>query len=163
MFSRKPDSLLRFFHGGMPPCGENPSIVAQSVRQALSGSLATLVDLSSFQAALWIDINIFLAAFFSFCLALLTNFFVSRNYVYGNVTDYKYSRTKQFFLYIFAAFLSLGIIQIFLLIFAVYLMTPPLLAKILALPPVFIFTLLSGRFLIFRTRQNDDTETNANG
>jgi putative flippase GtrA len=158
-------SISMFFHFVQESLclpARNCSVAAQSVRQALSGSLATLVDLSSFQLILWLGVNIFLSAFFSFILALLTNFFIGRNYVFASTGKHEHTCFKQFIVYSFSAIITLGVIQLFLLVFTVYLMFPPILAKILALPPVFVFTLLSGRFLVFRTRHDNDVKTNTN-
>jgi putative flippase GtrA len=171
MFSKRnnvqgsPGSIFMFFHFIQESLcfpGRNRSIAAQSVRQALSGGLATLVDLSSFQLILWLGVNIFLSASFSFLLALFTNFFISRNYVFASTGKHEHTCLKQFIVYVFSAIITLGIIQLFLLVFAVYLTFPPILAKILALPPVFVFTLFFGRFLIFRTRHDNDVKTTTN-
>lgn len=115
----------------------------------LSGTVATGIDLAVFQLSLWAGWAIPKAATISFCFAVVVNFILSRLYVYGNVDKQKHLARTQFIFFVLAAFVSLGLTQLMLLILAIHLGLLPILAKILAVPVVFIWTLLAGRYLVF--------------
>ncbi|MDR1520300.1 MAG: GtrA family protein [Planctomycetota bacterium] len=122
---------------------------ARALRQAVSGSCSTAADLLAFQSLLWIGVPVLLAALISFCLAFAVNFCGMRHYVHGEVEKQRKNVVAQLVLTFLASLVSLSFIEGMLMLFSLRLGWPPLLVKILALPPVFVWTLFAGRFIIF--------------
>lgn len=129
---------------------ENISICLQVLRQILSGALATLTDVIMFQVSLWLGVQVMVAAVISWVFALVVNFCVTRYYVFGQIEKQKFNWLFQFLMYIPAALVSLGIIQVMLFVFVIKIGYHPLLVKILSIPVVFVWTVCSSRYLVFK-------------
>jgi putative flippase GtrA len=138
------DSLLR--------PSQSAGLQAQATRQALSGSVATGVDLLTFKLGLAVDLTPALAATFSSAAGASVNFLITRHYVYGGVDQAKKAWT-QFLLYVPAVLISLGLVQLMLAVFHLWLGFPPMPVKIASVPVVFVWTVLSGKYLIFNRRR----------
>jgi putative flippase GtrA len=128
---------------------KNETIEAQFIRQILSGTATTLVDLISFYLSIKLGIHPMLAAILSFILAVSTNFTIGKFYVIGGVTKQKKKTLSQFILYTIYALISLGIVQFFLLLFHIFMNFDPLYVKIASVPIVFVWTLIVTRYLVF--------------
>jgi putative flippase GtrA len=140
---------MQFFLNSLIYPKKDNSLKAQAVRQLFSGGIATLVDILIFKLCVVSGIYPMIAAVISFCLALLTNFTLSRYYVFGEVDRQKKKPAYQLLIYIPVSFVALGIFQMFLLVFYVYLGMDPVLVKIISVPVVFIWTIISSRYIIF--------------
>jgi putative flippase GtrA len=151
---RFPTPSFIFFSVFRP--SENRSVESQAIRQALSGCLITLLDLLVFQSFIWLGLHPMAAAVVSFIIVVITYFLVTRYYVFGEVRDQKKSVLFQFLVYLSSALLSLGVIQLFLLVFFVWLGFDPLLVRIAAIPFVFALTFFAGKFLIFQKKAAED-------
>jgi putative flippase GtrA len=125
------------------------SLKAQVARQFLAGFLTTALDVLTFNLCVVSGLHPMIAAVVSFSLAVLTNFTLTRYYVFGEVRRQKKKTVVQLIIYVLVCFVSLGIVQVFLLFFHFRLGLDPVLVKIISVPVVFIWTVLSGRFIIF--------------
>ena len=133
--------------------GETDNLQSQAIRQTLSGGAATIVDLLVLQLGLALSIPVLLAALMSNSLASFVNFVIIRHYVYGQTERQKKSVWTQAVLYVPAVLVSMGLIQLSLLILSVWLGFHPMLVRIfVCIPVVFCWTLISGKFLIFDKR-----------
>ncbi|MDR1486798.1 MAG: GtrA family protein [Deltaproteobacteria bacterium] len=134
------------FHPSQTDC-----LQSQVIRQAISGFTATVVDLSIFKGLLTLGVWVLLAAFFSSTISIIVNFNITRFYVYGHLSEQK-TKTPivQFVYYILTVSVSLGMVLVILQIFSVRMGYDPLLVKICAIPVVFIWTVVSGRYIVFR-------------
>jgi putative flippase GtrA len=141
--------LVGFILNSLTHPGQDNSLKAQAVRQVLSGTTATLMDLVSFKIALILGVHPMIAAVISFCFGTATNFTITRYYVFAEVERQRKRTSAQFVIYLLTCFVSLGIVQAFILVFHFQLGLDPLLAKVLAIPVMFVWTVLSGRFLVF--------------
>lgn len=126
------------------------SLRAQAIRHLLGGAIVAVIDLSVFQWALvWLGAPASGAAFISWVISLITSWIVTRWYVFGEVKRQKRNVLFQLFLFCGVALVSLGIIQVCIFIFTNYLLVAPLVAKILSLPIVFMWTLSVSRCIVF--------------
>lgn len=128
---------------------KSDNIKGQAVRQIISGLTATLCDLAIFQLGLSIGINIFAAALISMTISTVVNFSITRYYVYSQVDLQKRSVKSQLILYIFTVLVSVGLTQLILLVFSINLGFDPMLVKICSVPFIYIWTLLSGKYIVF--------------
>jgi putative flippase GtrA len=128
---------------------KSDNIKGQAVRQIISGLTATLCDLAIFQLGLSIGINIFAAALISMTISTVVNFTITRYYVYSQVDRQKRAVKSQFLLYIFTVLVSVGLTQLILLIFSINLGFDPMLVKIGSVPFIYLWTLLSGKYIVF--------------
>jgi putative flippase GtrA len=125
------------------------SLKAQAFRLVLAGGAATLVDLSVFKLCVVMGLHPMLAAVVSFCLAFLTNYFLTRHFVFGEVAKQRKKTSAQVFIYFLTCLVSLGIAQAFILLFHFRLGFDPFWAKVLSVPVVFVWSVISGRFIVF--------------
>jgi SAM-dependent methyltransferase/putative flippase GtrA len=126
--------------------------MAQAVRQALAGLIATSADVGVFKLCLMAGIHPMLAAVASFAAGTSTNFCLTRHYVIGEVRRQVRSLPVQFAAYLATGLVSLGIVQALLLVFHVLLGFDPFHVKLASVPVVFVWTVTSSRFLVFRKR-----------
>lgn len=124
-------------------------MAAQAVRQTLSGAITTSLDLLVFQIGLCAGVPVLVSALLSFCVAVITNFCITRYYVFGDVKRQRKSFRTQFFIYLPLCLVSLALTQVILIIFNLHLGWPPLLVKIMAVPVVLLWTVIAGRFIVF--------------
>lgn len=118
----------------------------------VSGGVATLTDLILFKLFLLLAVSVLPAAVISGTAGTVLNFFGTRYYVYGETDKQKIKPWTQFALYIPAALISLGIIQVILLIFHLWLGFDPLLVKVAGVPIVFAWTVFNGKYIIFNKK-----------
>jgi putative flippase GtrA len=130
------------------------SIKAQAIRQFLSGCVATLCDFFIFWFYITIELDPLLAAICSASASLVVNFFITRYYVIGEIHKQTKTVGAQFLVYVGTALVSLAIFQILLLVFHYWLDFDPLYVKIASIPVVYIWTLLSSRFIVFNKNNN---------
>jgi putative flippase GtrA len=131
------------------PAQSDP-LKAQAIRQVASGFAATIVDLLFFKIGLIFGVNVLIAAFFSASLATVVNFLITRYYVFGHVSEQKIRALAQFALYIPAVLVSMGLTQLILLVFNIWIGFDPMLVKIAAIPVVYIWTVICGKYIIFK-------------
>jgi putative flippase GtrA len=129
--------------------GKDKSLKAQAVRQILAGAATTVVDILIFKLCISAGVHPLVAAVISFCGALLTSFTLTRWYVFGDVREQKKKTAVQLVIYTLVSLVSLGIAQIFLLVLHFHFMLDPVLVKIMSVPVVFVWTIVSGRFIVF--------------
>ncbi|MDR1166477.1 MAG: GtrA family protein [Deltaproteobacteria bacterium] len=146
---------FRFIWASLFSPSRDSGVKAQAVRQIFSGAIATGADLLVFQSAIRLGFHPSLAAVFSFVVVASTNFTITRFYVIGETRVQTKPLAAQYPLYIATALVSLAIIQLFILVFYVYAGLAPILARIIAIPFVFIFTLLVGRLLVFKKAERN--------
>jgi putative flippase GtrA len=128
---------------------KSDNIKGQAVRQILSGFLATITDLAVFQVCLKLDIKVLAAALIAQTFSAVVNFIITKFYVFGHVDRQKKKSRVQFILYIFTVLVSIGLTQLFLLIFSLWLGFEPMLVKIISVPFIFIWTLFCGKYIVF--------------
>jgi SAM-dependent methyltransferase/putative flippase GtrA len=132
--------------------GEDRSIEAQAVRQALAGLFATAADLGTFRLGLALLLHPMACATASFAVGTTVNFFLTRHYVIGEPARQKRSLPVQYLTYVATGLVSLAIVQILLLVFHLLLGFQPFHVKLASVPVVFVWTVLSSRFLVFVKR-----------
>lgn len=128
------------------------SLKAQAVRQTLSGAVATSLDLITFKLCLIFGIHPMIAAVISFCVSVSSNFIITRYYVFGEVRRQKKKSTLQLVIFVAASLVSLGILQLFLLIFHFHFGLDAFFVRIITVPVVYIWTILATRYIIFDKR-----------
>lgn len=152
--------LLKRITKSLSRPAECQTLKDQAIRQAASGAAATLADISAFKLCLVIGLHVLIAALISMTLALLVNFAISRRYVFGEVELQKKRAMVQLALYVPAALAAIGLTQLVLYVFNMRLGMDPMLVKIfVAVPLVFLWTLLCGKYLLFDKRPNSTTES----
>jgi putative flippase GtrA len=142
-------SLVSFILDALVHPKNDSSLKAQAVRQILAGAFTTVLDLLSFKLCLIFGIHPMVAAVISFCVGVLSNFILTRVYVIGDVAKQKKKPQFQLAIYVAACLVSLGIVQVFLLIFHFHFKLDPFVVKIMAVPVVFIWTVLASRYIVF--------------
>jgi putative flippase GtrA len=90
-----------------------------------------------------------IAAVISITVGLITNFAITKFYVIGEVERQKKKTWFQFFVYVCCAMISLLIVQIFLLIFNIYLGFYAFYVKLATIPVVFMWTVFVSRYVVF--------------
>jgi putative flippase GtrA len=138
---------------------DNNTLKAQVIRQMASGAIATLTDIISFKLGLLIGLHILLSSLLGLSMGAVVNFIITRHYVYGQIERQKKKASTQFLLYIPTVLVTICITQLIMLILCVKLGFDPMLVKVfVAVPLVFLWTLLSGKYLIFNKRPKSNTE-----
>jgi putative flippase GtrA len=128
-------------------------IRGQTFRQIISGSMATAADLLVFKLCLVLGVHVLWAPVVASTVGMLVNFVVTRHFVYGETERQKKSAWLQFALYAPSAAVSIALTQLILLVFSVILSFDPMVVKIVSVPLVFVWTLLSGKYLIFTKKK----------
>jgi putative flippase GtrA len=145
-------SVLSFVFDSLLHPQKDETLQAQSIRQVLSGSASTLADIGIFWFSLTIGFHPMTSAVISFVFAALTNFTITKYYVIGGLKRQKKKTMLQLLAYFATALVSLAIAQLFLLVFSVILDFNPLYVKIVSVPFVFVWTVLSSRYFIFNKK-----------
>ncbi|MDR2443870.1 MAG: GtrA family protein [Deltaproteobacteria bacterium] len=135
---------------------KSDNIKGQAFRQIISGFTATVVDLAVFKLELILGVNVLLAALVSAGASTLVNFTITKYYVYSQVDRQKKRTRWQFILYIFTVLVSIGLTQLILLIFSIKHGFDPFLVKIGAVPFVYIWTVLSGKYIVFNKYSKEE-------
>ncbi len=144
--------IVAIFSSALRP-GKNQSAFALTVRQAIAGAITTVVDLGSFQCAIWLGISMYLSAAISMVLAFVVNFSITRWYVFGEIAKQKQPLWRQLGMYAIVAAVGIGIIQLSLwLLTDMMKALSPILAKTCAIPIVFMWTLFANKRLVFYAR-----------
>jgi putative flippase GtrA len=128
---------------------KSDNIKGQAFRQILSGFTATVCDLAVFKIGLDYGLNVLVAALIAMAASTVVNFTITKYYVYSQVERQKKGIKYQFALYIFTVLVSVGLTQLILLIFNIKLGFDPMLVKIGAVPIVYIWTVISGKYIVF--------------
>ena len=118
------------------------------LRQLLSGGIATFTDLALFQILLsFSPLSILWASFVSACAGMVTNFLLSKFYVFY---DFVLNRIgAQAVRYVAVAMVSICIAQFIVWLLAVVLGVWPFLAKAVAIPIVFLCGFLLNKTFVF--------------
>jgi putative flippase GtrA len=128
---------------------KSDNIKGQAFRQIISGFTATAADLAVFKLELILGVQVLEAALVSAGVSTLVNFTITRYYVFSQVDRQKKQLKLQFLLYIFTVLVSVGLIQLILFVFNIKLGFDPFLVKIGAVPFVYVWTILSGKYFVF--------------
>lgn len=129
---------------------ESNSWFAQAMRQALSGAVTAILDLSFFKFFLWMNVSIFLSAIFSGCISTVENYLAGRWYVMSGVTQFSHGVRMQLGLHAVGFLGCLAITELVLLVLASWLGMWPVWAKICALPIGFCWSFMCNRYFIFK-------------
>ncbi|MDR1080041.1 MAG: GtrA family protein [Deltaproteobacteria bacterium] len=132
---------------------EDRSIEAQAVRQVLAGLVATLADLSVFRGCLALGLHPMVCAVASFVVGTTVNFYLTRHYTIGEPEKQNRSVGLQYVAYMGTGIVSLAIVQAMLGGFHLVMGFDPFHVKIASVPVVFVWTVLSSRFLVFTKRK----------
>jgi putative flippase GtrA len=132
---------------------KSDNIQGQAVRQVVSGAVSTLADLICFKLFLVLGLPVLLAALCSVVLAGTINFCITRRYVFGQVERQNKSLRIQFLFYIPTVLVSAGLTQLILVVFNVWLGFGPMLVRISAVPVVYVWTVLSGKYIVFTKKK----------
>ena len=128
-----------------------PTVKEQTVRQTVSGAITTALDLIGFQALIWIGVCPYFAAIITFCLTVLTNFSLTRWYVF---VDFRRTDIiSDFFLYSLSCLGSLLIVQVCLILFFGMAKFTPFTAKLLSIPVLFMWTIVFSRIIVLGTHK----------
>jgi putative flippase GtrA len=148
-----PLSLIKRAAASLLHRDREDSLEGQAVRQAASGAAATLIDIGLFKLALGLSAHALPAALISTSAGGAVNFVLSRHYVFGRIERQRRPLAAQILLYVPAVLVAVALNQLILAILCLWLGLPPMPVKILAATPlVFLWTLFSGRCLIFARR-----------
>jgi SAM-dependent methyltransferase/putative flippase GtrA len=131
---------------------EDRSIEAQASRQGVAGLGATIADVGAFRSFLALGVHPMACAAASFAVGTTVNFFLTRHYVFGDTRRQRRSLPAQYAAYVGAGLVSLAIVQLLLLVFHFRLGFDPFRVKLASVPVVFVWTVLSSRFIIFVKR-----------
>ena len=124
---------------------KHPSLKAQTMRQLVSGAIATIVDLGCFQLLVYFTINPYLANLMSLYVGTFVNFVLIRCYVFA---DFRRAfLITDFCLYCANAVVVLVIQEACIGVFYGFINLSPLWAKIFSVPIVFIWSIISARFI----------------
>jgi putative flippase GtrA len=134
---------------------KSDNIKGQAFRQIISGFTATVCDLAVFKIGLIFGVNVLVAALLSAAASTVVNFTITKYYVYSQVDRQKKGIKSQFVLYIFTVLVSVGLTQLILLVFNIKLGFDPMLVKVGAVPFVYIWTVLSGKYIVFNKYSKD--------
>jgi putative flippase GtrA len=135
---------------------KSDNIKGQAVRQIISGLTATLSDLAVFKLGLTLGIKILIAALISAVVSTVVNFSITKYYVFGQINRQKKRTRTQFIIYIFTVLVSVGLTQLILFIFSIKFGFDPMLVKVAAVPFIYIWTVLSGKYIVFNKKSLDD-------
>jgi ubiquinone/menaquinone biosynthesis C-methylase UbiE/putative flippase GtrA len=131
---------------------EDRSIEGQAVRQLLAGLAATLADLSIFRLSLALGLHPMWCAVSSFAASVTVNFFLTRVYAIGEPERQDRGIAVQYAAYVATGLVSLAIVQLMLGVFHLRMGFKPFNVKLASVPVVFVWTVLSSRFLVFTKR-----------
>jgi putative flippase GtrA len=140
--------LFRLISSLLKP-DKSDNIKGQAARQIISGFAATVCDLTVFKIGLTLGINVLIAALIAAAASTVVNFTITKFYVFSQVDRQKKKTRIQFILYIFTVLISVGLTQVILIIFNIKLDIDPMLVKIGAVPFIYIWTVLSGKYIVF--------------
>ncbi|MDR2442393.1 MAG: GtrA family protein [Deltaproteobacteria bacterium] len=129
------------------------SLKSQAIRQVVSGAAATAADLIVFKIGLILSIPVPCTALISGFSGAVINFLITRHYVFGHIDKQKKGVWTQFAMYIPAVLVSMGLTQLILLVFHLWLNFDPMLVRIAAIPVVYVWTVLCGKYIIFNRRK----------
>lgn len=121
------------------------TIKIQVMRQVVAGLATTLSDLLAFQFLVCLGVNPYVTNLLTFCFAVAINFTLTRFYVFGNCS--RYHIVWDFSFYFVSCLVSLVISELCLFIFIGSFNFAPLVAKVLSIPIIFVYTCLSSKFI----------------
>jgi putative flippase GtrA len=148
------DKLIRRLAASIFRPSQNQRFGSQFVRQILSGALATSVDLLVFHIGLAWSLSAQAAALISVFSGAVVNFLITRYYVFGHIQEQKKDILTQITFYIPAVLVSLGLTQLIIYVFHNQLGWNPMLVRAGAVPVVYLWTVLCGKFIIFNKAQS---------
>lgn len=117
----------------------------QIARQAFCGFLTTLIDIFLFQLLISLGYNAYFVTVLTFYAAVIVNFTLTRLYVFSDFC--KKHLFSDFGLYCVSCLGSLILSELCLLLFHGFLLFNPLIAKILSLPLIFSWTVVTSRLI----------------
>jgi putative flippase GtrA len=89
----------------------------------------------------------------SFAVGTTVNFFLTRHYTIGEPEKQDRGITVQYLAYVCTGFVSLAIVQAMLWGFHLVMGFDPFHVKLASVPVVFVWTVLSSRFLVFTKKR----------
>lgn len=129
---------------------ENHSlIIKQMVRYSISGSIAAMVDIGAlFILTEFAGINYLISAAFSFCLGIITVYYLSIRWVFSNRRIAKKHHE-------FGIFIMIGVIGLALNVFFIWILTEfaaihYLISKIIANIFVYFWNFFNRKYILFR-------------
>ncbi len=123
------------------------------------GALTTAVSISVQYAAIWLGAPTVVCTSVSWICAVTFAFFTNKNFVFKSVTSRKRDFFSQMISFYGARLVSYFMELVFLLVTVDYFLLDPYIMKIIA--QVFILTTnyLLSRFVIFKKKRHNDTDT----